>query len=83
MRIALSCLIILIFQAPLTSWGQQNLFNVPSSVLTEKQELFIQEQINNYSDLMGSNLTATYGIGKDYEVGLNFLGIDYMKDSRL
>lgn len=56
--------------------AQQNLFNVPSSDITIKNKPFFQQQINFVND--GSlllNTTFCYGLGNDFEVGFNVLGV--------
>lgn len=58
-----------------TALGQQNLFNVPSSDITEKGQWFFQEQLNLASSGV-SNTTIDYGLGKGFEVGLNLFGLD-------
>lgn len=56
-------------------FGQQNLFNVPSSDITEKGDWFFQEQLNIASSGV-SNTTIDYGLGNQWEVGLNLFGLD-------
>lgn len=56
--------------------AQQNIFNVPSSDITVQSKLFFQEQVNFIQD--GSlllNTTFCYGLGREWEIGLNVLGI--------
>ena len=56
--------------------AQQNIFNVPSSDITVQSKLFFQEQLNFIQDgtfLMNS--TFSYGLGKEWEIGFNVLGI--------
>jgi len=55
--------------------AQQNLFNVPSGTITRRHELFLQEQIN-FSRFGESNLTIDYGLGNDWEVGLNIFKVN-------
>ncbi|MBL7851031.1 MAG: hypothetical protein JNN04_09030 [Cyclobacteriaceae bacterium] len=58
------------------AWSQQNLFNVPSSDITIKGKLFFQQQINFLTDGTAAfNTTFCYGLGKDFEVGANILGV--------
>ncbi len=57
-------------------YSQQNIFNVPSSDITVKSKVFFQEQMNFVQD--GSlllNTTFCYGLGHDWEIGANILGI--------
>jgi hypothetical protein len=56
--------------------AQQNLFNVPSSDITAKGKLFFQQQTNFLTDgTIALNTTFSYGLGKDFEVGVNALGV--------
>lgn len=58
------------------AFGQQNIFNVPSSDITVKHKVFFQEQVNFVQD--GSlllNTTFCYGLGNDWEIGVNILGV--------
>jgi len=54
--------------------AQQNLFNVPSSEITEKGEFFFQEQLNLGRTGI-SNTTFDYGLGHGFEVGLNLFDV--------
>lgn len=56
--------------------AQQNFINVPSSEVTKKGKLFVQEQLN-YSNLLQSNSTIDYGLGRGTEIGINLIGINY------
>lgn len=62
------------------SFGQQNFFNIPSSDITLKNKLFYQQQLNFYRSNFNLNTTFSYGLGKGYEIGLNFNGIDFEKN---
>lgn len=56
--------------------AQQNLFNVPSSDITVKDKLFFQQQVNFLTDGTSAlNTTFCYGLGRDFEVGINVLGL--------
>ena len=55
--------------------AQQNLFNVPSGTMTQKEEVFIQEQLN-IGRFGESNLTVDYGLGNDWEMGLNVFKVN-------
>ena len=56
-----------------TAHAQQNLFNVPSGQITKKGEVFFQQQFNWTKPLGTSNTTLDFGLGRGWEVGLNFL----------
>ena len=58
-----------------TGWTQQNLFNVPSGVITRKNEMFFQEQLN-LARFGESNTTLEYGLGNNWEVGLNIFRVN-------
>lgn len=60
------------------SFSQQNLFNAVSSDITEKKKLFFQEQLNIDKENLVSNTTVDYGLGHNFEVGINLLGFDYL-----
>lgn len=61
--------------------AQQNLFNVPSGVITESGHLFFQEQLNLGREAGTSSTTIDYGLGHGWEVGCNLLGL-YLYDER-
>lgn len=58
------------------TYAQQSLFNVPSSELTTKGKLFVQQQFN-FSTIVQSNTTIDYGLKHNWEIGINLLGINY------
>lgn len=67
---------LLISSLPVSGWAQQNLFNVPSSEITGKNQFFFQQQFN-FSPLKGnSNTTIDYGLGNNLEVGINLFNLD-------
>ncbi|MCX6869008.1 MAG: hypothetical protein NTY84_00060 [Verrucomicrobia bacterium] len=66
---------LILFGGAFSAQGQQNLFNVPSSDITQKGEWFFQEQLNLNSTGV-SNTTFDYGLGNNWEVGVNLLGLD-------
>ncbi len=57
--------------------AQQSFFNVPSSDITPKYKLFFQQQTSLYKDGIQSNTTFSYGLGHNWEVGVNALGVSY------
>ncbi|HRI79230.1 MAG TPA: hypothetical protein PLR06_06805 [Cyclobacteriaceae bacterium] len=57
-------------------WGQQNLFNVPSSDITEPGEIFYQQQFNALPGILQINTTLCYGLGSNFEVGVNVIGLN-------
>ncbi|MBC7412477.1 MAG: hypothetical protein H7331_08500 [Bacteroidia bacterium] len=58
------------------AYGQQNFINVPSSEVTKAHKLFFQQQIN-INELIQSNTTIDYGLGKGFEIGANVLGLNF------
>lgn len=56
--------------------GQQNFINVPSAEVTTKRKLFFQQQIN-CNELIQSNSTLDYSLGKGFETGINLLGLNF------
>jgi hypothetical protein len=61
---------------PSKGWAQQNLFNVPSAEITEKNKFFFQQQFNIDSNAGDSNTTVDYGLGNNWEVGINLFNLD-------
>lgn len=56
--------------------AQLTVFNVPSSDPTEKNKISVQQQFE-VQDLIESSTAFTYGLGKNWEVGLNLFNLDY------
>lgn len=61
--------------------AQLTVFNVPSSEVTDRSKISFQQQFE-ISDEVESSTTATYGLGKGWEVGLNLFNLDYSTSSR-
>lgn len=59
------------------SIAQQNFFNVPSSDITPKNKVFFQQQVNLSKEALQSSTTLSYGLGREWEIGVNALGITY------
>jgi hypothetical protein len=72
--------LLLCFFLQFTSWGwgQQNLFNIPSGDITPKNKWFFQQQINFYQpwELEVKN-HFVYGLGGDFEVGVNVINLPF------
>jgi hypothetical protein len=66
---------LIICNLPTTGWAQQNLFNVPSSEITEKNKFFFQQQFN-FASLGESNTTVDFGLGNDLEIGINLFNLN-------
>lgn len=69
----LKLLFILLFASKIVS-AQQNLFNIPSGDVNEKNKIFYQHQINLYSQNFESKSHFVYGLGKGWDIGLNLVG---------
>lgn len=64
--------------------AQQNLFNVPSAEITQEGKVFFQQQFNIGADTGNSNTTVDYGLGNNWEVGINLFNLDlYPTDSTM
>lgn len=61
--------------------AQQTYFNVPSSDVVEKRKIAVQQQFN-FSETIRSSTTVEYGLGNEWEVGLNFYNFDYQLSDR-
>jgi hypothetical protein len=66
---------VLVFSAT-DSFAQLTIFNVSSSEITEKNKLSFQQQFE-IQDVINSTTTATYGLGKFWEVGVNVFNVNY------
>lgn len=60
--------------------AQQNLFNVPSAEITPGDALFFQQQFNLNRSTQ-SNTTIAYGLGHDFEIGLNLLDLELIHET--
>ncbi|GAB2606744.1 hypothetical protein [Spirosoma areae] len=61
--------------------AQQTFFNVPSSDVVNKHQVAVQQQIN-FSESIRSSTTLNYGLGREWEIGLNLYNLDYQPDER-
>lgn len=59
--------------------AQQNLFNVPSGIITQRGALFFQQQFNIGKLTGTSNTSMAVGLGDGWEAGFNLLDL-YMYD---
>lgn len=57
--------------------AQQNYFNVVSSDITPKKKVFFQQQINMNQSIV-FNSTASIGVAKNWEVGINIFNVDFL-----
>lgn len=61
--------------------AQQTYFNVPSSDIVGKHEVAVQQQVN-ISESLRSTTTVNYGLGWEWEIGLNVYNLDYRPSER-
>jgi hypothetical protein len=61
---------LILLSVSLSGFAQQNLFNVPSSEITQPGKVFVQQQFN-FGGVGTSNTTIDYGLGNNLEVGIN------------
>ena len=54
--------------------AQQNLFNVPVPAVAAEDKIFFQEQLN-VGSVGSSNTTFDYGLGNNFEIGLNVFNV--------
>lgn len=54
--------------------AQQNLFNIPSGDITEKNKHFYQHQLNVYTNQLESKSHWVYGLGNGWDAGINLVG---------
>jgi len=80
MRIFLLSAVFLFFISN-TVQAQLTVFNVSSSQITSQGKVSVQQQLE-VSDQIESSTTATYGLGKGWEIGANLVNLDYGFDSR-
>jgi hypothetical protein len=71
----MSKLFILFFFISANVVAQQNFFNVPSSEITPKKKQFFQHQLNFSNAALISSTTYNYGLGNEFEIGFNLLGL--------
>ncbi|MDY3559257.1 hypothetical protein R5W23_006476 [Gemmata sp. JC673] len=62
--------------------AQQNLFNVPSGQITEREHVFFQQQFNFNRPAGTSNTTFDFGLGRGWEVGFNALDFNLYENIR-
>ena len=65
---------ILFFIFTYQTKAQQNLFNIPSGDITPKGKFFYQHQINTYANKFESKGHFVYGLGKNWDGGINLVG---------
>lgn len=76
-------MLLMLFCVSGSSFAQQNFFNVPSSDITQHKKSFFQQQINAVDGALQFNSTYNYGLGKGFEIGVNYLGFSVLEDKNL
>lgn len=61
--------------------AQQTYFNVPSSDIVEKHKVSVQQQVS-FGESFRSGTTFNYGLGREWEIGLNVYNLDYLPSER-
>lgn len=64
----------------LPSLAQQTIFSVPSSDITPRHKLLAQQQVDINRQQLRSSTTLDYGLGRNWEVGLNLYNLDYQAE---
>ncbi|WP_044129530.1 hypothetical protein [Rudanella lutea] len=59
--------------------AQETFFNVSESEITAKKKVMIQQQID-YTDLLHSGTTFDYGLGRNWEIGINLYHLNFQPD---
>ena len=67
--------VLILLLISFAGFSQQNFFNVPSSDITKAKHVFFQQQLNFISSGFQSSTTFCYGLGKNYEIGFNVIGV--------
>lgn len=70
-----------VFLTTTSVFAQQTYFNVPSSDIVGKKEIAVQQQIN-IGESIRSSTTFNYGLGHEWEIGLNLYNLDYLPAER-
>ncbi|GAB4038828.1 hypothetical protein GCM10028809_58180 [Spirosoma gilvum] len=60
--------------------AQQTIFNVPSSDITPKHKILAQQQADLSHEELRLTTTVDYGLGRNWEVGMNVYNIDYLPE---
>ncbi|MBC3784895.1 hypothetical protein [Spirosoma utsteinense] len=63
------------------SYAQQTYFNVPSSDVVDKHKVSVQQQVS-FGESFRAGTTVNYGLGREWEIGLNVYNLDYLPSER-
>jgi hypothetical protein len=58
-------------------FAQQSIFNVPLSDITPRHKLLAQQQVDINREQWHSMSTLNYGLGRNWEIGLNLNNVNY------
>ncbi|GAB3792383.1 hypothetical protein GCM10028819_02470 [Spirosoma humi] len=61
----------------LSALAQQTIFSVPSSDITPTHKIMAQQQFDINGEQVRSSTTVNFGLGRNWEVGLNVYNLDY------
>ncbi|GAB3255696.1 hypothetical protein GCM10027347_17020 [Larkinella harenae] len=73
------CFLVGLLLSSLTLQAQQTLFSVPSSDMTPAHQILAQVQLDINRQEVRSMTTVTYGLGHNWEAGLNLYHLDYQR----
>ena len=76
MRSIYLAIFILILLSRTDSVAQLTVFNVSSSEITDARKISAQQQFEIQEEIESST-TLTYGLGRNWEVGINLINLDY------
>lgn len=63
------------------TFAQLTVFNVSSSEISKSGKISVQQQFE-IEDMVESSTTLTYGLGRNWEAGVNLINLDYNYNSR-
>ncbi|MCE7064938.1 hypothetical protein [Dyadobacter sp. CY326] len=67
--------------AQFTASAQLTVFNVSSSEISESRKISVQQQFE-IEDVIESSTTLTYGLGRNWEAGINVINLDFNPNNR-
>lgn len=75
-------LLVGLFGCQLTVLAQQTFFSVPSSDIIPARKVMVQQQVDINHEQVRATTTIDYGLGHDWEVGVNLYNLDYLPTDR-
>jgi hypothetical protein len=74
------CVITLLLVLPFeVTWAQRSLVDVPSSEIVEFKKLYLQEQAVFNRSGINTSTVATYGLGKNFEIGITLYELMFQR----